>query len=199
MKLKQEPDNLIIIAEDSPTQAERLKYMLEGFGYEVSHVINGREALVLINKRKPLMVITDILMPEMDGYELCHKIKTDERLWDTPVILLTSLSDTTDIIKGMECGADSYLMKPFKEQYLLSRINQILANKHLLMGERPEKSMDIFFAGRNYKINSNPLQILNLLLSTYESAVHKNLELAENEKELILMNHSLEQKVGERK
>jgi len=199
MKLKQEPDNLIIIAEDSPTQAERLKYMLEGFGYEVSHVINGREALVLINKRKPLMVITDILMPAMDGYELCHKIKTDERLWDTPVILLTSLSDTTDIIKGMECGADSYLMKPFKEQYLLSRINQILANKHLLMGERPEKSMDIFFAGRNYKINSNPLQILNLLLSTYESAVHKNLELAENEKELILMNHSLEQKVGERK
>ncbi len=199
MKQNQEPANLIIIAEDSLTQAESLKYMLEGFGYEVSHVINGREALAMISKRKPLMVITDILMPEMNGYELCHLIKKDERLWDTPVILLTSLSDTTDIIKGMECGADSYLMKPFKEQYLLSRINQILANKHLLMGERPEKSLDIFFAGRNYKINSNPLQILNLLLSTYESAVHKNLELAENEKELVMMNHSLEQKVGERK
>jgi PAS domain S-box-containing protein len=195
----QEPANLIIIAEDSLTQAERLRITLKRFGYEVAHVINGREALALIRKRRPLMVITDILMPQMDGYELCQCIKTDEKIWDIPVILLTSLSETGDVIKGLECGADSYIMKPFQEQYLLSRINQVLTNKHLLMREKPGKRLDIYFAGRNYKINSNPLQILNLLLSTYESAVQRNLELAENEKELILMNLSLQQKVEERK
>jgi PAS domain S-box-containing protein len=192
-------NNLIVIAEDSLTQAERLKHMLEGFGYEVSHGIDGREALALVRKKKPLIVISDILMPEMDGYEMCHRIKTDEELWNIPVILLTSLSDTTDVIKGMEYGADSYVMKPYKEQYLLSRINHILENKHLLLGKKPERGLDIFFAGRNYTIRSNPLQILNLLLSTYESAVQKNLELAEREKDLILMNQSLEQKVEERK
>jgi len=145
------------------------------------------------------MVIADILMPEMDGYEMCHRIKTDEKLWDIPVILLTSLSDTTDVIKSLECGADCYVMKPYNEQYLLSRINHVLENKHLLLGKKPERVLDIFFAGRNYKIRSNTLQILNLLLSTYDSAVQKDIELAEGEKELILMNTSLEQKVEERK
>ncbi|MCK4430453.1 MAG: response regulator, partial [Candidatus Aminicenantes bacterium] len=192
-------NNLIIIAEDSLTQAERLKHMLEGFGYEVLHGIDGREALALVREVKPLMVISDILMPEMDGYEMCQRIKKDEKLWNIPVILLTSLSDTTDVIKGMECGADGYVMKPYKEQYLLSRINHVLENKHLLLGKKPERGLDIFFAGRNYKIRSNPLQILNLLLSTYDSAVQKNLELAEEEKELILMNRTLQQKVEERK
>ncbi len=190
---------MIVIAEDSLTQAERLKYMLESFGYEVSHGIDGMEALALVRKRKPLMVIADILMPGMDGYEMCRQIKTDEKLCDIPVILLTSLSDTTDVIKGLECGADCYVMKPFKEQYLLSRINHILENKHLVLSKKPQRSLDIFFAGRNYKIQSNPLQILNLLLSTYDSAIQKNLELAEKEKELMLMNQVLERKIEEKK
>jgi PAS domain S-box-containing protein len=192
-------NKLIIIAEDSLTQAERLKHMLEGFGYEVLHALNGKEALALIRKRKPLMIITDIMMPEIDGYELCHSVKSDENLWNIPVVLLTSLSDVTDVIKGLEYGADSYIVKPYKEKYLLSRINQVLENKHLLIKEKPDKDLNIYFAGRNYKIHSNPLQILNLLLSTYESAVQRNLDLAENEKELIMMNQSLQQKVEERK
>lgn len=197
----QNPDKnkLIVIAEDSLTQAERLKNMLEGFGYEVSHASNGREALVLAGERKPLMIITDIIMPQMDGYDLCQSVKSNEGLWDVPVILLTSLSDAQDVIKGLECGADSYIVKPFKEQYLLSRINQVLENKHLLIKEKAAKSLDIYFAGRKYKINSNPLQILNLLLSTYESAIQRNLELAEHEKELLTMNESLQKKVEERK
>jgi len=195
----QSNNKLIIIVEDSLTQAERLKHMLEGFGYEVSHGIDGREALALVREKKPLMVISDILIPGMDGYEMCHRIKTNRELCDIPVILLTSLLDTNDVIKGLECGADSYVMKPYKEEYLLSRINHVLENKHLLLGKKPERVLDIFFAGRNYKIRSNTLQILNLLLSTYDSAVQKDIELAEGEKELILMNTSLEQKVEERK
>ena len=197
----QNKDNskLIVIAEDSLTQAEGLRYMLENFGYEVIHCIDGKAALSFIKKTRPLMLISDIVMPEMNGYELCRRIKEDKYLWDLPVILLTSLSEITDVIKGLESGADGYVMKPYKEHYLLSRINHVLENKHLLLGERSHNSLDIMFAGQNYKINSNPLQILNLLLSTYDSAVQKNIELSEKEKELILMNQSLQQNVAERK
>lgn len=192
-------NKLIVIAEDSLTQAEKLRYMLEGFGYKVLHGIDGKEALALVRKNPPLMVIADILMSGMDGYEMCNLIKTDKELWKIPVILITSLSDTTDVIKGMECGADGYIMKPYNEGYLQSRINHVLENKHLILGKRSEKSLDILIAGKSYAINSNPLQILNLLLSTYDSAVQKNLELAEREKDLILLNQNLEQKVEERK
>jgi len=84
-----ETNNLIVIAEDSRTQAEKLKFILNGFGYEVAHGINGREAFDLAKKYLPIMIITNIIMPEMDGYELCRKIKDDEKLRQIPVVLLT--------------------------------------------------------------------------------------------------------------
>ena len=87
--MAKEKNNLIVIAEDSPTQAEKLKFLLNGFGYEVVHGINGKEAFDLTKKYLPIMIITDIIMPEMDGYELCRKIKADEKLRQIPVILLT--------------------------------------------------------------------------------------------------------------
>src|SRR3989337_4364013 len=113
----------ILIVEDSPSQAEQLKHILEQHDYSVSVAINGKEALALINKHKPTIVISDIIMPEMDGYELCRQIKADENLPNIPVILLTSLSGpTTDVIKGLESGANNVIMKPYNEEYLLSRI-----------------------------------------------------------------------------
>ena len=194
-----ENNNLIIIAEDSLTQAESLKYILEGFGYRVLVGNNGETALFLIKKEKPLLVLTDIIMPVMDGYELCRYIKADKNLNDVPVILLTSLADATDVIKGLESGADSYIMKPFTEKYLLSRIKNVLANRHLLKREKSGKALDMVFAGESYSIDSNPSQILNMLLSTYESAVQRNLELVTKENELVTLNNSLQRKVEERK
>lgn len=199
MNNNNENNNLIIIAEDSLTQAESLKYVLEGFGYRVLVGNNGEIALLLIKKEKPLLVLTDIIMPIMDGYELCRYIKADKNLHDVPVILLTSLADATDVIKGLESGADSYIMKPFTEKYLLSRIKNVLANRHLLIAEKSGKALDMVFAGKSYSIDSNPSQILNMLLSTYESAVQRNLELVTKENELVALNDSLQRKVEERK
>ena len=133
-----ENNKLILIAEDSLTQAETLRYMLERSGYTVRHAIDGKDALAAVREEKPLMIISDILMPEMDGYGLCKMIKDDDTLWNIPFILLTALADSTDVIKGIECGADSYMMKPYTEKYLLSRINQILENTHLLMRNKSE-------------------------------------------------------------
>ncbi|MCD6565622.1 MAG: response regulator [Bacteroidales bacterium] len=199
MSANSKNNNLIIIAEDSLTQAESLKYVLEGFGYRVLVGNNGETALSLIKKEKPLLVITDVIMPVLDGYELCRYMKTDKNLYDVPVILLTSLADATDVIRGLESGADSYIMKPFTEKYLLSRIKNVLANRHLLRNEKSGKALNMVFAGESYSIDSNPSQILNMLLSTYESAVQRNLELITKESELVALNSSLHKKVKERK
>ena len=71
--MAKEQNNLIVIAEDSPTQAEKLKFLLNGFGFEVAHGINGQEAFVMAKKYLPIMIITDIIMPEMDGMNYVEK------------------------------------------------------------------------------------------------------------------------------
>jgi DNA-binding response OmpR family regulator len=191
--------NLIIIAEDSPTQAENLKYILEKNGYKVAYGLNGQETLNLVEKDKPLLIIADIIMPVMDGYELCRQVKADENLREVPVILLTSLSEAEDVLKGLACGADSYVMKPFKEQHLMFRIQSILASKPS-SGEKEVKqeSIDILFAGKKYFVKSTKYQILNLLLSTYEGAVQKTQKLKETQAALSVFRASLEKKIEEK-
>lgn len=188
----------ILIVEDSPTQAERLRYILRREGYSVVVAANGKEALARIQAHPPTIVISDILMPEMDGYQLCQSLKTDRRFCDIPVILLTSLSDPIDVIRGLECGADNFITKPYDEELLLARIRYLLLNRQLQQKDQAQMGVEIYFAGHRHFITAGRLQILNLLLSTYEAAVHKNRELARAEEELRRLNQSLEQKVQER-
>src|SRR5450756_2825778 len=98
----------ILIAEDSRTQADLLGFLLEQHGYRVTIAANGKQALEAAQAQKPTLVISDIVMPEMDGYELCKAIKSDEKLKDIPVILVTTLSDPQDVIRGLECGCLLY-------------------------------------------------------------------------------------------
>ncbi|MFZ3072830.1 MAG: response regulator, partial [Thermodesulfobacteriota bacterium] len=97
-------DTYILIVEDSRTQASQLADILIPLGYRISIAYNGKEALVLLKDHKPAIVVADILMPEMDGYELCKAIKSDSKFMDIPVLLLTQLSDPKEIIKGLESG-----------------------------------------------------------------------------------------------
>jgi two-component system, sensor histidine kinase and response regulator len=188
----------ILIAEDSPTQAELLKYILEEHDFGVVVARNGREAFDSILNFKPTLVITDIAMPEMDGYELCHRVRSDERIADVPVILLTSLSDPEDVFKGLECGADNFISKPYERDYLLARIYNLLDNVHLRNREKMQTSTEVFVGGQKRLITSNRAQVLNLLLSTYEAAVQKNRELAKARDELTKLNVQLEERVLER-
>ncbi|MGC2423545.1 MAG: response regulator [Nitrospirota bacterium] len=188
----------ILIVEDSPTQAEGLKYTIERGGYSVRLARNGREALEAMEHRKPTIVITDIMMPEMDGLQLCRKIKEDERFREIPVILLTALSDPEDILRGLECGADNFITKPYDEKYLLTRIHHILINDELRKESKMKMGVEIIFKGQKYFINSERQQILDLLISAYETAVMKNRELKTVQEELESLNESLEKKVEER-
>ncbi|MDQ3687957.1 MAG: response regulator, partial [Acidobacteriota bacterium] len=167
----------IFIVEENLSQAEQLKHILEQHGHKASVEHNAQLALAAIRQGKPQIVISDVLLPEMDGYALCREIKADENLKDIPVILLTSLSDTTDIIRGMECGADNFVTKPYDEKLLLSRIEYIVLNRALRVGAGTQTGLDIVFNGEKYSITPERQQMVDLLISTYEAAVQKNMEL----------------------
>lgn len=181
----------ILIAEDSRFQAKQLCGLLEQHGYQVTATADGKQALRSAMEQKPTLLISDIVMPKMDGYELCKAIKSDTMLKDIPVILVTSLSNPHDVIRGLECGADNFIRKPYDGDYLLSRINYLLMNLELRKGQKMPLGMEIDLNGRKHFINAERQQILDLLISTYEQAVHVNKELMQKKKELMDYNGML--------
>jgi DNA-binding response OmpR family regulator len=191
-------DTKILIVEDSPTQAEQLIYILEKNDYQVLSAGNGKEALELLQNNEISIIISDVIMPEMDGYELCWQIKSNEKFKRIPVILLTHLSDSKDVLKGLECGADNFITKPYDENYLCSRIRYLLANFMLNDGVKIKMGVEIIFEGQRYFITSERQQILNLLISTYETAIQKNRELAKVQDQLKKLNDFLEKNIEER-
>ncbi len=188
----------VLVVEDSATQREALEHILSANGYNVVEASNGAEALEMTAAHQPDIVLTDIVMPEMDGYELCRSLKADGGRTRVPVLLVTSLSDPQDVLKGLECGADNFIVKPYREEELLVRIQYILLNRHMQSEDRAEMGVEIVFAGQRHFITSGRLQILNLLLSTYDTAVRKNVELERIQEEMRQLNDTLEQKVMER-
>jgi len=184
-------DQYILAAEDSLVQAKRLKRFLDTNNINSEICSNGDEAFKAALTRKPILIISDIIMPGMDGYEFCAKVKADPNLKDIPVILLTSLSDPLDIIKGLQAGADNFITKPYDEQYLLSRIYYLLANNQMRRIGSGDMVIEIMFQGLKYQINSDKKQILDLLLSVYEAAIHRNEDLIEAQLQLQRSNENL--------
>jgi two-component system, sensor histidine kinase and response regulator len=188
----------ILIAEDSRTQAEQLSHYLGARGFCVTVAKDGRQALASALQRKPAMVITDVVMPEMDGYTLCKEVKSLPELKDVPVVLLTSLSRPQDIVKGLECSADSFIRKPYDDKYLVSRVEYILTNMELRKTERLQVGVQLHFGGQSHFITAEKQQILDLLISTYEGAVQLNEELEIKQRELQQAKETLEERVAER-
>src|SRR5450631_2832059 len=137
---------LILVVEDSPTQAEQLRYLLEKNRYRVAVATTGGSALAMIAEQKPALIISDIIMPEMDGYELCLRTKAIEGLRHIPFILLTSLVDPQDVIKGLACGADNFITKPYNEGLLMSRIGDMLEHRQPEQEPGTMPGLEISFA-----------------------------------------------------
>ncbi|MEI7811817.1 MAG: hybrid sensor histidine kinase/response regulator [Ignavibacteria bacterium] len=185
----------LLIVEDSPTQMEQLRYMLEKNDYVVKVAHNGLAALEMIKKNIPELILSDVMMPQMDGYQLCKTVKETPGWKDIPIMLLTNLSDPHDVIKGLQAGADNFITKPYNETFLLSRIEYILINQEVRKhSAATSMGIEIVFGGQTYFINSHRMQIIDLLLSTYENAVQKNDELSEANKELVEVHRELERK-----
>jgi len=167
----------ILVAEDSPTQAEQLRQLLEEQGFQVSVAINGRAALDAARQHPPTLVITDVVMPEMNGHELCAALKSDPGLKDIPVIMVTTLAGIQDIAESLKCGADNFIRKPYNPKTLLARIEYILLNLEMRKNNRTQIGMEIYLGGNKHFIASGREQIIDLLISTYEEAVQMNKEL----------------------
>lgn len=181
----------ILIVEDSPTQAEQLRFLLEEEQYIVELAYNGRDALKLLAQHRPAMVITDIVMPEMDGYQLCTAIKSNPEFKDIPVVVVTSLTGMQDIARSLECGADNFLRKPYDPAMLLSRVNYILLNQELRRGSKVQMGMEVMLEGKKHFITSDREQIVDMLISTYEEAMHMYDELQMQQKEIARSNQTL--------
>lgn len=182
----------LLIVEDSPTQATALLALLESAGYDVGVAASGDEALAAFEAERWSVVISDIVMPgTIDGYELCRRIKAS-RHGDTPVVLLTSLSDPLDIIRGLECGADHFLTKPYEPDHLLRRLGTLLATRATRGRAKLTMGVSLVFMGREFTISSEREQILDLLVSTFEDAVNQNKHLRHREEVLESTNRELE-------
>lgn len=188
----------ILIVEDSPTQALLLTELLEKQGYEVLTARSGKEALDVLNNEEPALVITDIVMPEMDGYELTRAIKTDERLSHIPVILLTSLADPDDVIRGLEAQGDFYLTKPYDEVFLLTKVQSVISCPPRSDSNGGLQHVEVNLWGRTREVQVNPARALSLLASTYENTIQINKRLTDTQMELQALNSALENKVKER-
>lgn len=186
----------ILVVEDSPVEAELLRRILFRAGYSVMLAKNGEEGIQLVREDRPALVMSDIQMPLMNGYELCREIKSDEALRNIPVILVSSLSEPEDILEALNIGADSYITKPYVERSLLERVRSLLATP---IRQRPlDEPLDVEYGGKRRKITAGSQQMLNLLLSVYENSMVQNRELLHIQNQLSLLNESLDLKVRER-
>jgi signal transduction histidine kinase len=183
----------VLAVEDSLVQAKRLEHFFKSYGINYQLFANAEEAIIGVLNEKPELIISDIVMPGMDGYEFCHKIKTNGELSRIPVILLTSLQDPHDIIKGLQAGADNFITKPYDNEYLFSRIQYLLINRDIRFAGSAEMVIELVFRGQKYQINSDKKQILDLLLSVYEAAIQRNDELTVMKAQLETANENLKQ------
>jgi DNA-binding response OmpR family regulator len=115
----------LILAEDSETLGFVIHMKLQRGGYEVTWKRDGAAAWAAIQETLPDIVILDVMMPEMDGFEVLKRIKTTEGTWQIPVIMLTARAGQEDIAKGMQGGAVDYILKPFKPEDLLARVQRV--------------------------------------------------------------------------
>jgi sigma-B regulation protein RsbU (phosphoserine phosphatase) len=169
-----------------------LQKRLESAGFDVRHGADGNLALDLIRQDPPDLIISDIEMPNMNGYELCRQIKQDADLKRIPLILLSTLSDPQDIIEGLQAGADNYVTKPYESQYLISRIEALLNTPiEELEADSEAEALEVTLRGKRFAVQSGRQQVLNLLISTFEGAVEKNVELIRANQELSMSRDKL--------
>jgi DNA-binding response OmpR family regulator len=119
----------ILIAEDERDIRDLITFTLRFAGYEVVAASNGEEAVTLALQEVPDLIISDVRMPRMNGYEACEKIKAEEKTKHIPVIFLSAKGQETEIQTGMDVGAQEYLLKPFAPDQLTSRIQAVLAQQ----------------------------------------------------------------------
>lgn len=181
----------ILVVEDSLTQAVKLEFLLNSKGFHVSLAATGEQALEILRQKEIDLVISDVIMPGMDGYELCEKIRSTVRFSSVPVILLTSLSDPGDIVKGLKSGATNFVTKPYDEDFLFDRIRSVL-DSGSFDGEQPvAQEVNFEFHGEKHVLKADFSQVFHLLLATYENTLLQSRQLDAAHRKLVSREEQL--------
>jgi len=128
----------ILVVDDEPNIVELAKLYLEQEGYRVESVGNGNDALLKLNSAKPSLIVLDLMLPDIDGFEVCRQIRKKS---DIPILMLTARKEDVDKIVGLELGADDYLTKPFNPRELVARVKAIL--RRYQSGLRPGQAIEV--------------------------------------------------------
>lgn len=117
----------VLIADDEPNILISLEYLMRREGHEVFLARDGEEALAMLRRERPRLVLLDVMMPRRSGLEVCQELRADPALQDTLVVMLTAKGRDTDMAKGLAMGADAYVTKPFSTQELARTVRDLLA------------------------------------------------------------------------
>ena len=116
----------LLVADDEPNIVISLEYLMKRAGYQVSVARDGQEALDLLRRERPRLVLLDVMMPKKSGHEVCQELRADEQIKDTLVLMLTAKGRDTDVDKGLGVGADAYMTKPFSTRELVQKVAELL-------------------------------------------------------------------------
>lgn len=197
------PWEIVLIVEDNPDMRAYIRESLiqtaETGGdeklamYDIREAANGQEGLEQATTIMPDLIISDVMMPEMDGYQLCEKLKTDERTSHVPVILLTARAGEESKIAGLETGADAYLTKPFNSRELLVRVKNLIAQRRKL---RQQFSHEIHLKPRDIAITSADEQFLQKAIDIVETNLgNENFSIEDYAAEIGLSRSQLHRKI----
>ena len=129
-QLREDPDKVLMV-DDNPTNLQVLQATLEGRGYRLLAARDGASALAVATKAMPDLILLDIMMPRMSGFEVCRKLKSDPATRDVPVIMVTALNELGDIERAVDSGTDDFLSKPVNRLELVTRVRNLLWVRHL--------------------------------------------------------------------
>ena len=165
----------ILVVEDDEDILELISYNLSRHGFRVRGVGAGEEALEEVRADPPDLILLDLLLPGMDGFDVCRALKQDGRTAQIPVMMLTARVDESDIVAGLELGADDYMVKPFSPKVLLARVRAILRRRPRRGAEEQEESVEAgplvirlgrheaLLEGRAVELTHSELRLLHLL------------------------------------
>jgi two-component system, OmpR family, phosphate regulon response regulator PhoB len=143
----------VLVVEDEPAQREVLSYNLEAEGFSVSKAENGEEALLCVDEDSPDIIVLDWMLPNVSGIEVCRRLKTRSETRNIPIIMLSARAEEVDRVRGLETGADDYVIKPYSVVELMARVRaQLRRTRPATVGERLEYE-DIILDAETHKVS----------------------------------------------
>ena len=178
----------ILVVDDEEHILELIKFNLEKNGYKVTTAVNGIDALKLVKSETPQLLLLDVMLPGMDGYDVCKEIRKDNSISSTPIVMLSAKGEELDKILGLELGADDYITKPFSVRELVARVKAVLRRTTVQIIDKSYKFGDIIIdfekhevakAGEKVELTLKEFELLEMLIKNKGRVITRDFLLDE--------------------